>query len=242
VAGCNIKIKLSSKDDDLFPALLSVFYEIDPTLKSRVELVETLKGFDAVIATGSNNTNRYFEYYFRNYPKILRANRNSVAVLTGSESKEDLEKLADDIFLYFGFGCRNVSKLYVPVGYDLEILFPAFEKYSWLHKHTKYMNNYDYNRTILLMNKILHLSDDKVMLVEDERIASPIATLHYEYWHDEKILLSKLRQNSEKIQCVVSGHPGKWGGVSEASFGKAHHPQLNDYADGVDTLQFLLEL
>lgn len=242
VAGCRIKIKLSSKDDDLFPAMLSLLAAIDPVLNERVEIVDTLKNFDAVIATGSDNTNRYFEYYFRHYPKILRAHRNSVAILTGSETKEDLEKLADDVFLYFGFGCRNVSKLYVPVGYNFEVLFPAFEKYAWLHQHTKYMNNYDYNRTILLLNKTPHFADDKVMLVEDARIASPIATLHYEYWHDEHILKSKLKQSAAKIQCVVSGNPGKWGGTSEAAFGKAQYPVLNDYADGVDTMKFLLEL
>lgn len=242
VAGCSMKIKLSSKDDDLFPLALGLLQEIDSELKSKVELVDKLKGFDAVIATGSDNTNRYFEYYFRDYPKVLRANRNSVAVLTGNESSEDLQKLADDIFLYFGFGCRNVSKLYVHVGYNFELLFPAFEKYVWLHQHTKYMNNYDYNRTILLMNKTSHYSDDKVMVVEDARIASPIATLHYEYWHDENVLASKLKQNAEKIQCVVSATPGKWEAVSEAPFGNAQHPALNDYADGVDTLQFLLNL
>jgi hypothetical protein len=242
VAGCPVKIKLSSKDDDLFPTVLALLAEIDKWVKDKVELTNTLKDFDAVIATGSNNTNRYFEYYFRNYPKILRANRNSVAILTGNESKEELEKLADDIFLYFGFGCRNVSKLYVPVGYDLGSLFPAFEKYAWLHQHTKYMNNYDYHRTLLLMNKTPHLSDDKVMLVEDTRIASPIATLHYEYWHDEKVLASKLKHDTEKIQCVVSGTPGRWGAVSEAAFGNAQHPALNDYADGVDTIQFILSL
>ncbi|MCW5909396.1 MAG: acyl-CoA reductase [Chitinophagales bacterium] len=242
VAGCRIKIKLSSKDDDLFPAILSLLSEIDSELNERVEIVDTLKNFDAVIATGSDNTNRYFEYYFRDYPKILRANRNSVAILKGNESKEDLEKLADDIFLYFGFGCRNVSKLYVPVGYNFETLFPAFQAYAWLHQHTKYMNNYDYNRTILLMNKTPHFADDKVMLVEDARIASPIATLHYEYWHDENILASKLKQNADKIQCIVSGNPGKWEGASEAVFGNAQHPALNDYADGVDTMTFLLGL
>jgi hypothetical protein len=242
IAGCRMKIKLSSKDDDLFVTVVGLLQEIDTKLKDKVELVEKLKDYDAIIATGSDNTNRYFEYYFRDYPKILRANRNSIAVLTGNESPEQLQQLADDIFLYFGFGCRNVSKLYVPVGYNFEQLFPAFEKYAWLHQHTKYMNNYDYNRTLLLMNKTPHFSDDKVMVVEDARIASPIATLHYEYWHDENLLATKLKQNADKIQCVVSATPGKWGAVSEAMFGNAQHPVINDYADGVDTLAFLLAL
>jgi hypothetical protein len=239
---CRILIKLSSKDEVLFPALLKELYEVDPEAQNRVELVEKLQGFDAVIATGSDNSNRYFEYYFRDYPRVLRANRNSVAVLTGTETREQLAALADDIFLYFGFGCRNVSKLYVPVGYDFTPLMQAFESYEWLHGHSKYMNNYDYNRTILLLNNTPHLSDNKIMVLEAPRIASPIATLHYEFWHDEALLASKLKQNSDKIQCVVSGTPGKWKAASEAAFGQAQHPALSDYADGVDTLQFLLSL
>lgn len=242
LADCNIKIKLSSKDEVLFPALLHELYEIDPAAKAKIELVERLQNFDAVIATGSDNTNRYFEYYFREYPKILRANRNSVSVLTGNETSEQLAALSDDIFLYFGFGCRNVSKLYVPVGYNFTPLMQAFEPYEWLHNHSKYMNNYDYNRTLLLMNSVPHLSDNKIMVVEDARIASPIATLHYEFWHDEELLASKLKQSADKIQCVVSGTPGKWSAASEAAFGNSQKPSLSDYADGVDTLKFVLGL
>lgn len=232
VTGCKMKIKLSSKDDALFLFVIKALSEIDAEINESVEIVDTLKNYDAVIATGSDNTNRYFEYYFRDYPKILRKNRNSVAILTGEETKEDLTKLADDIFLYFGFGCRNVSKLYVPVGYNFEKLFPAFESYKWLHTHNKYMNNYDYQRTLLLMNSIQHLSNDFVMLREHASIASPIATLHYEFWHDENVLNTHLKQNEEKIQCIVSKN----------NFGTAQHPTLSDYADGVDTMKFLLRL
>jgi hypothetical protein len=242
VAGCKMKIKLSSKDDSLFPFIIRMLSSIDSELVNRIEFVETLKDYDAVIATGSNNTHRYFEYYFRNHPKILRKNRNSVAILTADETKDDLEKLADDIFLYFGFGCRNVSKLYVPVDYDFAKLFPHFEKYKWLHQHTKYMNNYDYNRTILLLNKTPHLSNDFVMIRENVSIPSPISVLHYEYWHDEKILNSHLKQQHEKIQCVVSNHPEQWNFSSSFQFGEAQHPALWDYADGIDTLNFLLSL
>lgn len=242
VCGCRMKIKMSGKDDQLFPAILNILMEIDAELKDRVELVETLKDFDAVIATGSDNTNRYFEYYFRNHPKILRKNRNSVAILNGEENDVDLAKLADDIFLYFGFGCRNVSKIFAPVGYDFTILFPHFEKYAWLHNHNKYLNNYDYNRTIFLLNKTPHFANNFVMLTESKSIPSPIAVLHYETWHDEHILNTRLKDEAEKIQCIVSKEPERWNGVSSVYFGEAQHPQLWDYADGVDTIEFLTTL
>ena len=237
-----MKIKLSSKDDELFPFVLQMLIEIDPPLKDRVGIVERLKDFDAVIATGSDNTNRYFEYYFRNYPKILRKNRNSIAILTGEESDLDLEKLADDIFLYFGFGCRNVSKLYVPVGYDVRVLFPHLKKYAWLHQHGKYMNNYDYNRTILLLNKTEHLANEFIMLQESPSIPSPISVLYYEYWHDENVLKTKLKESADKIQCIVSGQPERWKFPSSVRFGRSQRPELWDYADGVDTLEFLTRL
>jgi hypothetical protein len=242
VAGCNIKIKLSSKDDELFPAVLNELFAIDPDLKSKVEIVEKLKDFDAVIATGSDNTNRYFEQYFKSYPRILRKSRNSVAVLNGRETAEELQALADDIFLYFGFGCRNVSKIYVPVGYSFQDFFPQMSEYAWLHNHNKYMNNYDYNRTILLLNKTPHLANEFLMLLESASIASPISTVHFEYWHDENLLNSHLKQNAEKIQCLVNNEPNRWNFESQALFGEAQHPALSDYADNVDTLQFLLGL
>ena len=241
VAGCKMKIKLSSKDDTLFGAVMGILFDIDPKAAEQVEIVETLKDFDAVIATGSDNTNRHFEYYFRNYPKILRKNRNAVAILTGEETAEQLDLLADDIFLYFGFGCRNVSKLYVPVGYDITTLFPHFEKYKWLHQHGKYMNNYDYNRTLLLLNKTPHLANEYIMLVENSSIPSPISTLHYQFWHDERVLNTELKENAEKIQCVVAGQPGKWKASSLVPFGQSQHPELWDYADGVDTMKFLID-
>lgn len=242
VTGANMKIKFSSKDDKLFPRLLELLAEVDPNSIKRIEVVDKLQGYDAVIATGSDNTNRYFDYYFKDYPKILRKNRNSVAVLNGNETAEQLKALADDIFMYFGFGCRNVSKLYVPVGYDLKPLFPQFNAYAWLHNHTKYMNNYDYNRTILLLNNTPHLANEFVMLVENESIPSPIGQVNVEYWHDEQVLHSKLRQQSDKIQCIVSAESEKWEAASSVTFGQSQHPGLADYADGVDTMAFLLSL
>lgn len=243
ISGGRMQIKLSSKDDELFLFLLQLLFEIDREAKNKIAIVESLKNYDAVIATGSNNTNRYFEYYFRQHPKILRKSRNAVAVLNGEETDACLQKLADDVFLYFGFGCRNVSKIYVPVDFDLKRLFPAFEvKYKWLHSHNKYMSNYDYQRTILMLNKTKHLANEFLMLQENTSIASPIATLYFERWHDENVLLSHLKQQSEKIQCIVSAEPAKWNFTSSVNFGEAQQPSLTDYADGVDTLAFLQSL
>lgn len=239
LTGCHIKLKLSSKDDVLFPFFIQLLSAIDHHLQ--VETVEKLKDFDAVIATGSDNTNRYFEYYFRNYPKILRRNRNSVAVLSGNETDDELEQLADDVFLYFGFGCRNVSKLYVPKDYDLTQLFPHFEKkYKWLHQHNKYMSNYDYHRTVLMLNKTEHLANDFIMLTEDTSITSPIATLHYSYWNDKNELEKELSELSHQIQCVVTGSHFPTLKLKQTGMGTTQYPLLSDYADGVDTVAFLL--
>lgn len=244
VACAKMKIKLSSKDDELFPAVLAELFSIDTSAKTRIQLVDKLENFNAVIATGSNNTNRYFEYYFRDYPKILRHNRNSVAVLSGSETAEELEKLSDDIFLYFGLGCRNVSKIFIPKGYDVTSLFPHFEKkYKWLHSHSKYMNNYDYHRTILLLNKTPHYANEFVMLAENYSIASSIATLHYEYWHDMNLLTTSLKSHSSEIQCVVANEELNLPpSIQQVKFGQAQRPQLRDYADGMDIIKFLLGL
>ncbi|MFN8275878.1 MAG: acyl-CoA reductase [Chitinophagales bacterium] len=241
LTGYKAQLKLSSKDDGLLLYLLDSLKKIDPGFSEQIQLVDKLTQFDAVIATGSDNTNRYFEHYFRNYPAILRRNRNSVAVLNGNETKEELEALADDIFLYFGLGCRNVSKLYVPKDYDVRVLFPYFERYQWLHHHTKYMNNYDYNRTILLMNKTQHYSNDFVMLEEKNAIASPIAVLYYETYENTEALTAALQVAAPQIQCVVAS-PGVLPEVPTVVFGTAQQPGLADYADGVDTIRFLISL
>ncbi len=242
ITGAKIKIKLSSKDDLLFPYIIQHLQAIDSTLIAQLQIVEKLSDFDAVIATGSNNTNRYFEYYFRNYPKILRKNRNSVAILTGEETPGELEKLADDVFLYFGFGCRNVSKLYVPSGFNLTDLFPVFEKkYKWLHSHNKFMNNYDYSRTILMLNKTPHLANEFLMLVENPSIPSSIATLNYEFWDNATLLQEQLANKQDLIQCTAVLTPDKWNLPNAVKIGTTQHPGLSDYADGVDTLSFLLK-
>ena len=244
ISGYNIKIKLSGKDDVLFPYVYQKLLEIDESLKNKSAIIERLEGFDAVIATGSNNTNRYFEYYFRDYPKILRRNRNSIAILTGNESDEELYGLADDIFMYFGFGCRNVSKLYVPEGYDITRLFPYFEKYKWMHSHTKYMNNYDYNRTLLLLNRTIHLANEIIMLEENTAISSPVSVLYYEAYPDVKKLSESIQSNINGIQCIVAGKSVQFGGefVNIVYFGNTQKPELWDYADDVDTLSFLISL
>ena len=242
--GYKMRIKLSAKDDALFPYVIARLNEIDSDLSARMIVAERLEGFDAVIATGSNNSNRYFEYYFRNYPKILRRSRNSVAVLNGNESPAELYGLADDIFMYFGFGCRNVSKLFVPQEYDVRVLFPYFEKYKWMHAHTKYMNNYDYNRTLLLLNATEHLGDEIVMLQEHTSISSPIGLVYYERYGDMASVKENLIENGDKIQCVVAtDSTAKALSISDfVPFGKTQKPELWDYADGVDTIKFLISL
>ena len=244
VAGYNIKVKLSGKDDILFKYVYEKLIQIDPSLAAKSAIIERLEGFDAVIATGSNNSNRYFEYYFRNYPKILRKNRNSVAILSGKETDEELFGLADDIFMYFGFGCRNVSKLYVPQDYDITKLFPYFDRYQWMHSHTKYMNNYDYNRTLLLLNRTEHLSNDVIMIQETDTISSPASVLYFQRYEKAEHLLDILKLNLENIQCIVSNDsidlPSDLPGI--VKMGYTQRPELSDYADNVDTLEFLFSL
>ncbi len=228
-------IKLSSKDHILFPFILKALLEIEPALAEYISVSEIIKGMDAVIATGSNNSSRYFEYYFGKYPHIIRKNRSSVAVLSGDESQQDLESLGTDIFTYFGLGCRNVSKLYVPAGYSFELFFQAVEKFrTEMTDHNKYKNNYDYNRVLLLMNHTPFLTNDFMILTEDRSLTSPVATLHYEFYSDETDLHKKLEVSRDNIQCIA--------GNDFLPFGTTQSPGLMDYADGVDTMEFLTQL
>jgi hypothetical protein len=241
ISGQHIKMKLSEKDNVLFPYVYEKLLGIDPVLNDRSQMISRLEGFDAVIATGSNNTNRYFEYYFRNYPKILRKNRSSIAILTGQESDAELYGLADDIFMYFGFGCRNVSKVYLPEGYDITKLFPYFEKYKWMHDHTKYMNNYDYNRTLLLMNRTEHLANEIIMIQENTGISSPVSILYYERYKSIDSLEESLQPKLQDIQCIVSSVSTPINALGPTiKFGFTQQPELWDYADNVDTLSFCL--
>lgn len=240
----SIQVKTSSKDDFLFRAVLAKLCELDINLTARVSLLERLTDFDAVIATGSDNSFRYFEYYFKNKPSLLRKNRNSIAILTGEETDEELEKLGDDIFLYFGLGCRNVSKLFIQKDADVTRLFPRFEKYNWMHHHSKYMNNYDYHRAIYLLNRHEHLADEKIMLIENDSINSPLSVIHYERFDDWAILNSTLVSQRNNIQCIVGSETV----TKHIQFdkiiplGQSQYPTLSDFADNVNTFIFLESL
>lgn len=240
ITGNRIIAKLSSDDNKLLPAVADLLFEIEPRFSDFVEFTEDrLTSFDAIIATGSNNTSRYFEYYFGKYPNIIRRNRNGVAVLTGEETGSDLQKLSEDIFLYFGLGCRNVSKLFVPKGYDFDNLLEALGSNKKVIENHKYFNNYEYNKAIYLVNRQPHLDCGNLLLTEDFNFASPVSVVYYEYYDDLNAVIETLKENQEKIQCVVSDSEA----FEEAvPFGKSQQPELWDYADGIDTVKFLLGL
>ncbi|MEZ5023725.1 MAG: hypothetical protein R2728_10785 [Chitinophagales bacterium] len=218
--------------------MLNKLIEIESDFKDKINVVERLNNFDAVIATGSNNSARYFEYYFGKYPNIIRKNRNSVAILNGKESSEDLSLLGEDIFSYFGLGCRNVSKLWLPKEYNFQPFIQAISNYSHLMDHYHYKNNLDYNRTLLLMNQVPMLDVDFVNLVEHEMIASPISNIHYEFYDSIENVHQELDLKKEEIQCVV----GNESSICNIGFGQAQSPSLMDYADNIDTMSFLEEL
>jgi hypothetical protein len=240
MSGHKLLIKQSSNDQKLLPVLAGFLICIAPQFIEYITFTESpLKNIDAVIATGSNNTARYFEHYFNKYPNIIRKNRNAVAILTGNESQEELENLGEDIFRYFGLGCRSVSKIFVPMAYDFDVLFKAIYKQNSCIDYKKYKNNYDYNKTVYLMSQIPILENGFFILKEDNSYASPIATLFYEYYNSPEELEQKLSFDQEKIQCVVTNQKL---GIETVSFGQTQLPQLWDYADGVDTMEFLLKL
>lgn len=240
VAGHNLVAKLSSKDQVLMTAVAQTLLHIEPRFAQRLQLTEgLLKGFDAVIATGSDNSNRYFDFYFKKYPHLIRGNRHSVAILRGDEQPEELALLGTDIFSYFGLGCRNVSKLYLPQGFDLGRLFEAFAPWQHLAQHNKYQNNFDYHRAIYLMNRIEHQANGFVILRPEASLASSIAVVHYEFYTDLKRTHAALAMQQHQLQCVVAKRDMYPHAVA---FGQAQSPQLWDYADQVDTLAFLQQL
>ena len=237
ITGNKALIKTSSNDQHLLPFLAKYLIAVDESLKDKITFVEgKLENFDAVIATGSNNTARYFEYYFKNKPSIIRKNRNSTAVLNGKESKEELEALGEDIFRYFGLGCRNVSKIFVPKGYSFDAFFEGIFKYQDVIHYEKYANNYDYNKAVFLMSNFKLLDNGFLTIKQDPSYASPISSVFYEFYEDLEELQARLKADSEQIQCIVSN------GLIENSipFGQTQNPQLWDYADNVDTITFLL--
>jgi len=234
-------VKLSSKDEVLLTAIVNKMIELDNQIEGRILLENRLKGFDAVIATGSNNSSTYFEEYFGKYPNIIRKNRNAVGVITGNETDDEIIALGHDIFNYFGLGCRNVSKLYVPKGYKFDNMLKILhEEYKELANHDKYRNNFDYNNALMLLNKVEFLMSGSLIITESSNIPSRISTVHYSFYDSLEEVTQELNERMEEIQCVVGNTPVK--GINVFPFGEAQKPSISDYADGVDTMQFLTNL
>ncbi|AKD03515.1 acyl-CoA reductase [Pontibacter korlensis] len=239
ISGHHLLAKLSSSDDILVKRLANMLIGIEPAFGSHIEFVELLKEADAIIATGSDNTARYFEYYFAKRPHIIRKNRTSIGVLTGHEEADDLKALGEDVFRYYGLGCRNVSKVFVPEGYIFDKFFEANQHRENLLDHHKYQNNYDYNKSILLVNRVPHFDNGFMLVQQSNNLVSPISVLFYDTFTSLSDLRQKLAEVKDKTQVVVSAH-----GWLESSipFGEAQNPMVWDYADGVDTLAFLQRL
>ena len=234
LSGHRAQVKCSAQEPQLLPALMDALAKFDPETTSRIHFADGKLGrVDAVIATGSNNTARYFEHYFGHLPRIVRRSRVSIAVLDGSESEAELEALGEDVFRYFGLGCRNVAKVYVPQDFDVDRLFKGLFPWKDIINHNKYANNYDYTRALWMLDRVPFLENGFVLLKEDMAMASPVATIHYVRYSDLTLLQDTLSVSTD-IQCIV-GH-------GQVPFGKAQSPALGDYADGVDTMAFLLNL
>ncbi len=239
ITGHKALVKLSSDDGQLLPILCEYLITIAPEFKPYIVFTKgKLEHFDAVIATGSNNTARYFEYYFKNKPNIIRKNRNSVAVLTGKETAVELEALGEDIFRYYGLGCRNVSKLLVPKGYNFDAFYKSIFKFQYLLKHEKYTNNYDYNKAVYLMSNFKLLDNGFLMLKEDKSYSSPISSVFFEYYEDYKDLALLFEEKEEDLQCIVNFPKSS----KNVDFGKTQCPGLQDYADKIDIVDFLLKI
>lgn len=229
LSGYRQRIKLSSKDNVLMKMIVDIAARMDSDISEWVRFEEMLKGCDAYIATGSDNSARYFEFYFKKFPHIIRKNRTSVAILDGTETPEELDLLADDIQLYFGLGCRNVTQIKVPVGYDFVPLLNALRKYDHYRDHEKYRNNFDYQLTIAILNNKFYMSNDSIVLIENDSPFSPISQLHYQFYSSKSDAVATIE--ADKIQCLI-GH-------DYLPFGKAQQPGLTDFPDGVDTMHFL---
>ena len=232
-------VKLSSEDKLLIPFIVKFLESRNEKLKNKVTFESNkLKDFDGVIATGNNNSHRYFDYYFSKYPNLLRKTRHSIAVLDGKESDKDLSDLSNDIFNYFGLGCRSVSKVFIPYGYDLDLLFNAFFRHKEVVNHNKYVNNFDYNKAVYLMSKEKFIENGFLILKEETKLGSPIGCLFYEFYDDKKDILKLIQNNSDSIQCVASNLDLK----TNIQFGQTQCPTIGDYADNNDTIKFLLKI
>lgn len=234
ITGNKLQLKLSEKDKFLLPFILEKLVEFEPDFKDKISIQFKLEKFDAIIATGSNNTAKHFEYYFGKYKNIIRRNRNSIGILDGNETVEEIEKLGHDVFDYFGLGCRNVSKIFVPKDFDLMSLKTGFSKHIHVNQHNQYMNNLDYQRTLYLMNQTPLIDIDFVNIVENKSLHSPISCLHAERYETIDDVNNFIIDERDNIQCVV--------GKNFLGFGKSQQPGLSDYADNVDTLKFILSL
>jgi hypothetical protein len=231
-SGQKALVKLSSEDARLLPALAKLLMLFEPKLEQRIEFVKgKLTSFSAVIATGSDNSMHHFKQYFSSCPHLLRGHRTSIAVLDGTETTQELQQLGSDIFQYYGRGCRNVTQLIVPSDYELNRFFEAIIPFAEVVQHKKYGNNYDYNKAIHLMNQVPILDNHFVLLKESTQLFSPLAVLHYWRYKDQNEVITYLKTHEQQIQCVVGHH--------YTDFGSAQCPQLTDYADGIDTMQFL---
>ncbi|WP_353077463.1 acyl-CoA reductase [Flavobacterium sp.] len=239
ISGNNVLVKTSSKDDYLIKFLAKYLIALDNRFNEKITFVEDkLENYDAVIATGSNNTARYFEYYFKDKPSIIRKSRNSIAVLTGEETPEEMTLLSEDVFRYFGLGCRNVSKIFVPKNYNFDAFFNGMYAQKDVIYYEKYANNYDYNKAVFLMSNFQLLDNEFLTIKEDISHASPISSVFYEFYEDINEVKLRLQKDAEMIQCVVSN-----GSIENSVyFGKTQKPNLWDYADNVDTMQFLINL
>jgi len=237
IAGHVAVIKLSSKDTVLLRWLIGLLLEIAPAFKDQIDIAERLQNFDAVIATGSDNSSRYFEYYFGKYPHIIRKNRTSVAILTGKETPEQIAVLGNDVFSYFGLGCRNVSKVFIPEGYTFETLLRPWEPRNPIIHHHKYCNNYDYQKSILLVNRVPFFDNGFILLQQSEKMVSPISVLYYETYSDDQSLAATIAKHADKIQCITGLHA-----LATVAPGQSQFPALTDYPDQVDVLKFLAEL
>ena len=239
LSGNKVSAKLSSTDSILMKFLVHKLFEINPEIKNYIEFVERLNDVDALIATGSDNSAKHFDYYFAKKPHIIRRNRTSVAIIRGDENRFELSNLGNDIFQYFGLGCRNVSKFFVPEGYKFDKFYESIDYWSTILLHHKYQNNYDYNKSIYLVNRNNFLDNGFLLVKEDEANVSPISVVFFQYYKNEEDLNQMMLNNAEKIQCIVSKNAWYKGSVD---FGQAQTPKLNDFADNVDTMEFLLSL
>jgi len=234
ISGNRIIAKTSSKDPDLINMITEILISVNPGFTDRISITDDiLSGFDIVIATGSDNSSRYFEHYFGCYPNIIRKNRNSIAYINGNESVSELEALGQDVFSYFGLGCRNVSKLYVPHNYDFSKMINSWDKYSALINHSKYGSNYDFNKAVFLVQREKFTDTGFLLLKEEAGLSSPVAVLFYEYYYDQEQLFNVFESLKDSIQCIT--------GRDFLPFGRSQSPALCDYADGIDTIEFLLK-